>query len=152
MEVWKTAVRRILYRLLLDPVLLCTLPWRCYNWAWIIESWSYCFVHRVSFIHTAVINRDSKSIQASVPVGPDAKMVHYSRIRSRLWNHSLFFCFVLFCFLYSALKEKENLKKKKKKTSVRFHTCHSCHPTQLSKLSPKYPFFFQRPKFLEIFN
>ena len=34
-----------------------------------------CFVHRVSFIHTAVINLDSKPIQASVPVGPDAKMI-----------------------------------------------------------------------------
>ena len=33
-----------------------------------------CFVHRVSFIHTAVTNLDSKSIQASVPVGPDAKI------------------------------------------------------------------------------
>ena len=32
-----------------------------------------CFVHRISFIHTAVTNLDSKSIQASVPVGPDAK-------------------------------------------------------------------------------
>ena len=32
-----------------------------------------CFVHRVSFIHTAVTNLDSKSIQASVPMGPDAK-------------------------------------------------------------------------------
>ena len=46
---------------------------RCHNWAWIIESWCYCFDHRVSFIHTAVTNLDSKSIQASVPVGPDAK-------------------------------------------------------------------------------
>ena len=45
-----------------------------YNWAWIIESWCYCFVHRVPFTHTAVINLDSKSIQASVPVGPDAKI------------------------------------------------------------------------------
>ena len=34
----------------------------------------FCFVHRISFIHTAVTNLDSKSIQASVPVGPDAKM------------------------------------------------------------------------------
>ena len=45
-----------------------------------------CFVHRISFIHTAVTNLDSKSIQASVPVGPDAKIpiLRAPSIRHRL--------------------------------------------------------------------
>ena len=44
-----------------------------------------CVVHRVSFIHTAVTNLDSKSIQASVPVGPDAKTQFlYQEIKGKL--------------------------------------------------------------------